>query len=311
MQKPKNIKIIEDNKYTWVNVDRADLRGMDYLNQNFHFNELDLKDCPPPIQRPKLIERPNYLFAILLFPIYNRRKRTIEAAEVDFFIGSDFFVTVHNGELEPLTHFFEECQKFEGVRSRYFEGNPANLIYELMNRLVLYCFPILNHIGLDIDNIERSIFDGEQKRMLSEILLIKQNIVSFRKSMQAHKNIIKKLTEEMPRHYRTDLLDPQFKSLVEYTKEIWDLLENYRETIEALQQTNESLISFRLNQIMKTLTIFSVIVFPLTLLSSIFGMNTVDGMPWTTDPLGFWKVIIVMLIGTVGMLLFFKRKKWL
>ncbi|MFH1173331.1 MAG: magnesium transporter CorA family protein [bacterium] len=310
MQKPKNVKIIEAKDFEWVNIDRADLKGMDYLNQHFHFNELDLRDCPPPIQRPKLLERPNYLFVILLFPIYSRRKRTIETAEVDFFIGPNFLVTVHNGELELLNNFFQECQKFEGVRNKYLESNPANLIYELLNRLILYCFPMLNHIGMDIDNIERSIFDSQQKRMLSEILLIKQNIVSFRKSMQAHKNIIKKVIDEMPKHYRTDLLDPQFKSLVEYTKEIWDLLENYRETIDALQQTNESLISFRLNQIMKTLTIFSVIVFPLTLLSSIFGMNT-PGIPWMNDSYGFWKVVIIMFIGMIIMLIFFKKKKWL
>ncbi|MFH1225812.1 MAG: magnesium transporter CorA family protein [bacterium] len=308
---PKTIKIIEGKRFKWFDIGQADEKNMAYLAERFKFNEIDLRDCPPPLQRPKLIPRPNYLFMILLLPVYNRKKREIDALEVDFFIGPDFLVTVHDREFEPLKNFFHECQKFEGVKSKYFNGNPANLIHELLNRLILYCFPMLNHISLDIDGIEKNLFVAtHQKQMLGEILMIKRNIVNFRKAMQAHKNVIKKLVAEMPRFFLTAQLDAYLNNLVEYTKEIWDLLENYKDTIDALQQTNESLISFRLNQIMKTLTIFSVIVFPLTLLSSIFGMNT-PGIPWVNDPWGFWKVVIIMLASMIGMLAFFKKKRWL
>lgn len=311
MQLPKTIKTIEGKKFEWFDAGQADEKSLAYLAERFKLNEADLKECPPPLQRPKLIPRPDYLFMILLLPVYNRKKREIGTVEIDFFIGSDFLVTVHDDEFEPLKNFFHECQKFEGVKNKYLNGNPAGLIHELLNRLILYCFPMLNHISLDIDGIEKNLFIAtHQKQMLGEILLIKRNIVNFRKAMQAHKNVIKKLVSEMPRFFLTAQLDAYLNNLVEYTKEIWDLLENYKDTIDALQQTNESLISFRLNQIMKTLTIFSVIVFPLTLLAGVFGMNT-PGMPWMNDAWGFWKVVIIMLIGMIGMLIFFKKKKWL
>lgn len=311
MQPPKTIKIITAKNLRWLNVTMPGSKEMAYLAEQFKFDEMDLRECPPPLQRPKLVRRAGYLFMILQFPVYNRKSRSVNTAEVDFFIGQDFLVVVHSSELEVINNFFYECQKFEGVKNKYFAGNPANLLYELLNRLIVYCFPMLNHISLDVDNIEKGIFSGQQKRMLSEILIIKRNIVNFRKAMQPHKNVIKKLIADAPEFFPIDQLNIYFNNLVDYTKEIWDLLENYKDTIDALQQTNESLISFRLNDIMKTLTIFSVIILPLSLLAGIFGMNTTDGMPFLQDPIGFWKILIVMVIGTFGMLAYFKKKRWL
>jgi magnesium transporter len=99
--------------------------------------------------------------------------------------------------------------------------------------------------------------------------------------------------------------------LLDQAKEIWDTLENLKETIEALQQTNESQISFQLSDIMKTLTIISVITFPLTLIATVFGMNTVISMPLTRSPFGFWYVLGIMFVLMLTMLLIFKKKGWL
>ena len=101
-----------------------------------------------------------------------------------------------------------------------------------------------------------------------------------------------------------------FEDLIDRAKEIWQILESQNEHINALHATNESLISFRLNEIMKMLTIFSVIVFPLTLVAGIFGMNTAH-MPLVSGKNGFWVIIGFMSFGTLCMFLFFKKKKWL
>ncbi|MDD5295233.1 MAG: CorA family divalent cation transporter, partial [Patescibacteria group bacterium] len=99
--------------------------------------------------------------------------------------------------------------------------------------------------------------------------------------------------------------------LVEHSKRIWEFLENQKDMIEALHATNESLLNYQISDIMKTLTIFSVIVFPLTLLAAIFGMNTMGGMPFAETKNGFWIIIAIMLTGSLGMLAFFEKKKWL
>jgi magnesium transporter len=90
---------------------------------------------------------------------------------------------------------------------------------------------------------------------------------------------------------------------------VWDALDVQRDTINALHETNASLIDFRINEIMKTLTIFSVVIFPITLLAAIFGMNT-SNMPFVDSAHGFWIIIGIMVASVLGMLTFFKAKKW-
>lgn len=305
MLPPKTIKIFKTKNFQWVNVTKNSEKEVKYLEKEFNFHPLDLKDCLPPIQRPKLINRGNYLFMILLFPVFDRKSKIIHASEVDFFIAPKKIVTVHTNELTPLQDIFLKCE-----RKNLKCNNPAVLLHQILNELLTGCFPMLVHINTDIDNIEEKMRAEFEKGTITEILRIKTNIVNFRKTMQPHKQVIRSLLANASNFFPTKELSAYFDNLVNYTKEIWDLLDNYKDTIDALHETNVSLIDFRINEIMKTLTIFSVIVFPLTLLAAIFGMNT-QGMPLVDHPYGFWIILTMMLFGALGLLWFFERKKWL
>lgn len=300
--------IITTKNLIWVNVTKPGGKQIAYLKKKYNFHSLDLKDCLPPLQRPKLVIRPDYLFMILLFPVYNRKTKEVCPSEVDFFISGNCLVTVHSNKLSPLIDLFKVCQE-KSFQEKYLSGSSGVLLYEILNRLLLDCFPILNRISLNIDEAEKRIFIGYEKRMVREILIIKRNIVNFRKTMQAHKNVIRKLIARAPQFFSIAKLNIYFDSLVEHTKEIWDFLENYKEAIDALHQTNESLISFRLNDIMKLLTVISVTLLPVTLMASIFGMNT-RNMPIVSHPQGFWIVLLIMVLLILIMIRYFKRKGW-
>jgi len=305
---------IQQLKYkslTWINITNPTAKEIEYLRDNFDFHPLDFEDCLSPAQRPKLDEYSHYIFMILTFPYYDRIKRRITASEVDFFIGPNYIITLNDGLLSPIINLFRQCQVNEFLREKYMENGNLQLLHELLNKLQTYCFPIIDHINHDIDEMEKIIFSGNEKKMVEEILIIKRNIVNFRNIMQAHKNIIKKLISLSNKYFIPSESIVYLANLLERTKDIWDILEGQKETIEALHNTNESLISFRLNDIMKTLTIFSVIVFPLTLLAAIFGMNIMGGMPFLNSRYGFWLIIVIMLTGCLCMLWFFKKKKWL
>lgn len=303
------IQTIKTKNLTWVNITKPGERQMEYLKKKYNFHSLDLKDCLPPLQRPKLESRSDYLFMILLFPVYNRQVRAVFPSEVDFFISENHLITIHSNELSPLIDLFELAQE-KSFQEKYLSGSPAVLLYEILNRLLLYCFPILDHININIDRAERKIFTGYEKKMVREILIIKRDIVNFRRAMQAHKSVIRKLIAKAPQFFSTAKLNIYFDALVEHIKEIWDLLENYKDAINALHETNESLISFRLNDIMKLLTIISVVLLPVTLIASIYSMNT-PGMPLVRHPHGFWIVLILMIIVSLGVLRYFKKKEWL
>lgn len=303
----------ESGEFSWINIIGAQRKELEYLRKKFKFNDLDLKDALAShyAQRPKFIERPGYSFLILQFPFFNAKTRTIEPEEIDFFIGKNYVITTHKNNLPPLVELANLCVSDDFYRNQYLDGNNAAFIYEVISRLLEHCYPILDHLSLDIKNIERNIFAGHERRMVNEILCVKRNVLNFRKIMSEHKNTLRKIIHQSGRYLPIGKLKIYYEDLIEHTKNIWEILGGQKEMIEALEDTNTSLVSFKLNEIMRTLTIFSVIVFPLTLFAAIFGMNTVNGMPFINTPDGFWRIITIMGITSLCMFLFFKRKKWL
>jgi len=304
------IQKIETKNLVWFNVTKTSEKEIEYLEKVFKFHPLHLADCLSPAQRPKLDVAPDYLFMVLVFPIYKRRERKIVASEIDFFISQNYLVTVHNNELAPLINFFNICQISESQKAKYFTGNPMLIVYEILNRLFIYCNPILDNLQIAVNSIERHIFKGYEKKMVKEILIIKRNIVNFRRIMQVHRVVINKLINHGEIFFSTSQIKLYFKNLIETTSEIWDNLENLKETIDALEQTNDALISFRLNDIMKILTIISVTVLPITLISSIFGMN-LNYMPLKNNPVGFWIIVSILVVSFISLFIFFRKKRWI
>ena len=307
------IQKISFNCFEWVNITNPDEDSIQYLRENYKFHPLDLEECLSTTQRTKIDIYRDYCFLVSLFPVYNRKTHEIRKGEMDFFISKKYLITISRGNLPTLTEFFKLFELSQDLRNRYQDKSPERLLYEVLNKLFLYCFPMLDHMITDCDNIEKAIFNSKEKQMVSEILLIRRNITDFRRIMQVHKNTLKKLIfylKDSPL-FVMKKTDAYFESLIDYAKEIWDTLENLKERIEALQETNESQISFRLSDIMKMLTIISVITFPVTLIAAIFGMNTLHAMPFVNHPFGFWMVIGIMALIIGGMLTFFHRKGWL
>ncbi len=314
-QPHKNISNLQSTagKLNWINITNAKNKEIDYLKRKFKFSASDLRDAYSNrlSERPKFYIRGNYCFLVLQFPIYNPKTKTIEAEEIDFFIGSDYVISIHRDTLPPLIELFNKCNNDKFFKGQYLNSTNSLLLYEILTRLHEYCYPILDHISLDIKNLEKNIFAGRERRMVTEILFVKRNLLSFRKIMQPHKTIIQKMTKKKIELLPMNGYKDYFDDLIENTKDIWDNLNNQKEMIEALEDTNSSLVSFKLNDIMRTLTIFSVVIFPLTLLAGIFSMGARGGMPFVDSPYGFWMIIGIMAIGTIGMFAFFKKKRWM
>jgi len=298
---------------SWINIVNASKKEINYLDRKYKFEDIDLKDsyAKEYSQRPKFYDRGNYCFLVLQFPIYRKKDRVLGAEEVDFFVSKNFLATVHRSELPPLVKLFNACYSDNFYREQYMSDGNAYLLYEIVLGLQEYVYPILDHISLDIKNIEKNIFAEREKQMITEILRIKRNIFNARTILEAHKNVIQTIAKEKSALMPLAKWKPQYSNLIDHTKNIWEILEGQKDLIESLEKTNATLVSYKLNNIMKTLTIFSVIVFPLTLLAAIFGMNTVQGMPFMNTDYGFWIIIGIMGAGVIGMFMLFKNKKWI
>lgn len=301
---------IRHNNLAWVDIAHPDKESNEFLAKTFKFHPLDLEDVISPTQRSKIDKYKNYVFLILIFPVYNRANKEIEPSEVDLFLGKDFLVTMHRGNLPPLIDLFQICQANEQARETTMSSSPEMLLYNIIRKLHLYCYPMLDHIALDITSIKKRIFAENEREMVKNILEIRRNITDFRKTMDAHDAVIKRLMKKNTDVYQIENKNIiYFEDLTEYINEIWDQLESFKEFIEALQQTNESLISFKLNNVMKTLTLISVIILPATFVTSLFSVNA-DHVPIIGQDFDFWIILALTLSASILLVAFIWRKKW-
>lgn len=298
---------------TWINIINPQRDEIDYLAKRYKFSELDLKDTHMKriAERPKFHQRRDYSFLILQFPIYNKKSRTIEAEEVNFFIGDNYIITAHKNNLPPLVELFNMCNNDGFYSEQYLASGNLALLYEMINRLQEYCYPLLDHTSSDFRNMEKNIFGGMERAMVKEILLVKRNILNFRKIMQAHHNVLFKLNKANVGGGKNSETNDYYSELIDHTKSIWDILDSQREMIEALEDTNQSLIQFKLNDIMRILTIVSVITMPISTLAVILAMHNAKSLPFTDNIFSFILVIAVMWVFALSVVVFFRRKKWL
>ncbi|MCL4732300.1 magnesium transporter CorA family protein [Patescibacteria group bacterium] len=302
------LESVKTDQLEWFHATSNKAEVIDKLRTKFRFHPIDLRDVQPPIQRPKVVARDGYIFMILLYPFFDKDTHEIRISEVDFFISKNYLVTVNTDGLTPLRKLFQSSRASKG-RHVCLTGDITQLLYAILNDLLTSVFPKLVNINADMESIERRLNDPYQKHLINDILRIKLNVVNFRQAMQAHKAVMTRLLDIAPSFFPLNKLNAYFRELIQHTKEIWDQLELQRDEIEALHETNKSLIDFRTNDIIKTLTIFSVIVFPLTLLAAMFGMNV--PVPFQDHAYGFLIITGIMLLGSAGMMVYFKIKKWI
>jgi magnesium transporter len=299
-----------ENTLEWINIVHPGKKEADYLRKRFNFDLSHLRASMSNVyaQRPMVIQQDGYLFLILHFPAFSGDR--VIAGEIEFFLGHGYLVTLHNNNLSALGDFFNYCKKNPDDLLSYEAESSAILLYEILNRLIKEVYDLLDRSSVNINQVEEIIFNRDQKEAVAQILDLRRNIVNVRKIMQNHKNILQKLMEMESSLVPNNMIRKHYAELVDHSKRIWEMLENQKDMIEIFNSTNESLLNDQMNMIMKTLTIFSVIVFPLTLLAAIFGMNA-RYMPLVEGPYGFWIILSMMAIGSIIMLWVFSRKKWL
>jgi magnesium transporter len=290
-----------------VHAERPGALEVAYLAERFGFHELDSEDVLSKRQRPKIDEYPDYLFVVLHFPVYDKHVRRLNAAELDVFLGQDFLVTLPNVELLPVTHLFRRCEDDEELRQELFRGS-GYLLYHVLDDLFDYCFPILDKIGVKLDQIEAGIFEERSEDVVRDISNAKQEIIAYRKIIKPERSTLRMLERSTERFLPEDL-DIYFDDIVDAAERIWDLLDNYKEVIEGLESTNESFISHKQQYRLQLLTVVTVILLPLTLIASIFGMNV--RVPGEGDIEPFWVILGVMVVLGVGLLALFRFRRWL
>ena len=194
------------------------------------------------------------------------------------------------------------------VSEAIFSKGTDYLLYKIVDTCVDASFPMLRKMGAKLDQLEDDIFEGRSAEMVRGLSNAKQESINFRRVVRPRRAVLRDLERTKQRYLQEDL-DIYFDDITDAAERIWDVLENYKEVAEALEDSNESVLSHRLNDSLRILTAFSVLLLPLTLIASIGGMN-VD-LPGDESIAEFWLIIATMAVILGGLLYFFRRRGYL
>ncbi|HEX4805903.1 MAG TPA: magnesium transporter CorA family protein, partial [Conexibacter sp.] len=213
-----------------------------------------------------------------------------------------------NAPLQPVEYLFERVRSNDELREQWFSKGTGYLLYKIVDACVDASFPMLAKMGNKLERIEDEIFEGRSKEVVRDISNVKQEIINFRKVVRPQRAVFGDL-ERTKQRYLADDLDVYFDDINDASERVWQILETYKETVEALEATNESVLSHQLNDVLRVLTVLSVVFLPLTLIASIFGMNV--HVPGQDHIVPFWVLIGLMVAIGAAMIVFFRRRRWL
>ncbi len=301
------IETIKIGRLKWQHIPAPSEEDLTYLENTYHFHQLDLEDCRQMNQRSKIDIYDDYYFLILLFPEFDRQNQFIKTREVKIFWGEDFIITV--GKTHWIVDkLFREAYEQEEKGEDFEIGTSDSLLYLILERLMNETLYLLRKVGLELELINRELFSSRAQRIIERLSVTRKNIILLNTVLKPQLRVFNKFESGTIKGY-ADNMEDYWGNILDYYNRMWDMTEDYGELIEGLSTTFDSLQTNKTNEIMKILTLISSIVLPLTFLTGIYGMNVL--LPLQNDNMAFWLIIAAMIIVGGGMLVLFRRKKWM
>jgi magnesium transporter len=298
---------ITTNELTWIDVIDPTQEDGAFLSREFHFHPLDIQELTQRSPRPKVEEHPGYLFLVVHIPIYEPTSRATVSAEVDVFVTHAHVITVHLGLVHILDRFFHDVNKQETTRERYVGRGAAYLLYSIMDTLTEASFPKLDHVLEKIEAAERRIFAGEERAMVLELSAIQRDLSGFRYVLRPQVHLYDAGT--LHGEFATPLFQAVFRSISAKLARAWDALETLQEKVQTLSETNTSVLSHKLNEFIKVLTLLGALFIPFGLIAQVV-IFLGDGVPLTNLVI-FWSIIGGMLLVDVVLLWYSRHRKLL
>ena len=306
---------VKNNGFIWIDIAKPTRDEMKKLAERFPFHELNLEDCLSKIQIPKIDRYEDHIFVILNFPTLEK-ERIPRSSQLASFIGSGYLVTVHQGELKPISEIFHQCIQSNKARQELMGRSAGYLFHSIIDALTDDLLNLVRKIVGNIEDIEDVVFD-EQANAAGEISYIRRQITVLRRIAIPLKRTLAEITTKDIRRFSEEDLTLYFDDVNDHIDKVIDTLEESKETIEIYKDTDYLHGTDRSNKILAILTIVFTLSLPVTVVSSLYGMN-VD-IPVIEDEslkfLGRYTTFIVIVIGSsaiaVAMALYFHKIRWI
>lgn len=302
------------NKYTYKDLEWLDLESpsQDEIREvveKYDINITTAEELLLPSLKPKVELYQNFIYLVLHFPALKHTHGKRMDQEVDFIIGKNFLITTRYDTIDPI-HKFSKVFEVNSVLEREDLGVHAGfLFYFIIRKLYRSLSHELDFIHDSLEEIQDNIFKGREKAMVYELSTVSRNLTSFIQATSAHREVLRSF-ENASKKFFGEEFEYYASAITEEYYKISSTVENDRILLHEVRETNNSLLTTKQNEVIKVLTISSLIIFPLTLFATIFAMSA-EHKPIVGSPLDFWILIGIMGVFTICMLVMFKVKKWL
>lgn len=300
------IRKIKTKELTWIDIIDPTKEDFDFLEHDFNFHNIDLKELTHRSSRPKLEEYSGYLFMIVHSPVFDAKSRSTAPAEVDIFITDGHIVTVHMGRVHLLDQFFNQVNESVALQERYVGRTPAYLLYSIMSILIDSAFPKIDHIYEKIELVEQRIFKGRERGMVYELSALAHDVSGFRQIIRPQVHLYN--PDTLQGEFSTSAYKAVFKSLQSRLQRVWDALDNQQEKIVSLTETNSNLFSLKLNEFIMVLTVVSALFIPLGVIGQV--LPSLGDAPML-NVIIFWVIIAFMFIVDFVILWYYRSRKML
>jgi len=316
----KKIEIIQGKKFTWIDLQNPDRVDVEKLAEKYNFNELNIEDCMTKFELPKLDSYDNHFFVILHFPPLAQKIGISKNSQLSLFIGKDFLVTVHQGDLKPLVELVQTCKldSDNERKDRLLEKSSGILLHELIDTLVDDLLHTSRKIIANLDEMEDRVFD-ESKPVARSIALLRREINRLRRIVIPLKRFVLEIAKNVKRFSDStdEGLSLYFDDVIDHIDKVIETLEESRETMEIYKDTDFVLSNEKTNKVLAVLTIIFTLAIPSTVIGTFYGMNVnlpggiEDGWmvlgPFTT----FIVIIFASAIPAIMMFTYFKKLGWI
>jgi magnesium transporter len=291
----------------WVDLAGPTPEELTVLTDDFHFHPLAVEDAVAQVHQPKVESYNGYLYLILHGIDYRKSQTAFATHDTDFFLGSNYLVTIHDGQMRSVAAVREVCQRNEHVLA---EG-PAALMHRIVDQMMDNYRPEVEELEKWLDEIETQVFESPHQNIVREILAVKRDVIGLRHIALPQRDAIGRLARrEFP--IITDEIAMRFRDVYDKLVRISDEALIFQDRVTSILDAHLSNVSYRLNEVMKVLTVITVIFMPLTLVAGLYGMNMKLPLVATQDdPRPFWWIIGGMAVAVGGMLAYFRKRHWI
>ena len=301
--------ILTNGRVTWTNIVQANQTDIDELQGRYpHFHALHLHDCVTDLEFPKIDHEDDYLFIVIHIPWLDVTERLYHAAEIDIFVAKGTLVTSHPGCLVPLDEMFAHAEADEAIREQLMGSGASPLLYKLLKQLIDSCYPALHEVNHKIRHIEDNLFSNDTPHILHEIAEVRRDVIALRHILQPQLEIMRHL-ERGNWPFIQGKLDPYWGDIGDHVAQLQARLEEHNEVLGGLSDTIDTLASHRIDEVVRLLTIVTLLTVPLTVLSTIFGMNV--QLPYGGHPLPFYLINVFGIGLTVLVIWYLRYRRWL